>query len=158
MIASYPLHKASLSFPRRGEKAQSVSEKIPHWPSPLLLLTGPTPPPPSSVKVSSPPLRSLGFFPLSLALTSPSGCDLCSLSHLPLFFPLSPPPLYLCLPLPHPFLSSSPAARNFSIWSPTCASLHSLTLPAHRHNYPMATNLSPFYGIWHTLSLLVNRQ
>lgn len=100
MIASYPLHKASLSFPRRGEKAQSVSEKIPHWPSPLLLLTGPTPPPPSSVKVSSPPLRSLGFFPLSLALTSPSGCDLCSLSHLPLFFPLSPPPLSLSAPPP----------------------------------------------------------
>lgn len=62
--------------------------------------------------------------------------------------PLSPPSLQLCLPLP--LLSSSPAARNFSIWSPACASLHSLT-PVKQ------TWLPDGVFFWETLCVSVNR-
>ena len=117
MIASYPLHKASLSFPRRGEKASSVSEKIPHWPSLLrpllLLLTDPTRLPPLLWKFSSPSLQSVSFHccppPPFPHLVMVSVCSLAypyfsSTSPLSPLLPSLPPSISVC----SFFLPSSP--------------------------------------------------
>lgn len=149
MIASSPLHKASLSF-RGGEKKPSRYRKK--------FLTGPpvpssSPAPPLFLpplwKFSSPSLPSVSFHCRSPLLPHLVVVSVHCLTY-PYFSPSPalPPSISVCPFFSSPpLLSSSPAARNFSVWSPTSASLLSLTLLAHRHNYPMATCLSPLYRI-----------
>lgn len=167
LIASYPLHKASLSFPTQGgEKKPGRFRKKFFTSPPLLLLlrphSGPTPPPSSSLLCESFPLFCSARFLSTVTRTNfPIWMWLAFTVLLTIIFPLAlantplpAPHLCLPIPLPSPFL---PFLLPGTIWSRACAPLHSFTQPLTDTFSQWGSTSCLFERIRHTPCLLVNR-